>query len=136
MKKLKNKYEPMIIVLYFAIMGFFIAVILATLRHFLDNTPFIKMLEVPAFMSIVGIFIGLIYCEVRFWINSLWISSLLFGILSINLFMFLRPISKLLFKGHIGNLFTVDEYLIATLFGSPLLALLYFSIEKKKPNKS
>jgi len=132
MKKLKNKYEPMVIILYFAIMGFFIAVILATLRHFLDNIPFIKMLEAPAFISIVAIFIGFIYCEVKFWINSLWIGSLLFGILSINLFIFLLPISQLLFKGHIGNLFTIDEYLIATLFGSPLLALLYFSIENRK----
>jgi len=38
-----------------------------------------KGLDAPIFMSAVAIIVGLIYCEVNFWVKNLWIVATLFG---------------------------------------------------------
>ena len=44
MEKLKIKYAPMIIVIYFSVMGLLIAVILSALDDFFGGSPFLKKL--------------------------------------------------------------------------------------------
>ena len=132
MEKLKIKYAPMIIVIYFSVMGLLIAVILSALDDFFGGSPFLKKLTSSVFISILAILIGLIYCEVRFWIRNIWLGSILFGVLSINLFTLLLPISTLLLKGNIGKLPPLDLYLAITIFIGSSLGALYFGIEKKK----
>jgi len=111
MEKIKLKYAPMIIVIYFSVMGLVIAFILSVVRYFLDGTSLMKGIDAPIFMSAIAIIIGLIYCEVNYWVKNLWIGAILFGILSINLFILLLPIPTLVPKGNIGELPPLDIYL-------------------------
>jgi len=79
MEKIKLKYAPMIIVIYFSVMGLVIAFILSVVRYFLDGTSLMKGIDAPIFMSAIAIIIGLIYCEVNYWVKNLWIGAILFG---------------------------------------------------------
>jgi len=136
MEKLKLKYAPMIIVIYFSVMGLIIALLLSTLRYFMDGSSIIKLLEAPLFISMTVILIGLVYCEVSSWIKNLWTGSIIFGILASNLFIFLLPMSSLIFKGEVGSLAPLNLYLALTLFGSPLLGSIYFAIKRRTFNKN
>ena len=135
MGKIKLKYEPMITVTYFSVMGLVIALLLSTLRYFMDGSSIIKLLEAPLFISMTVILIGLVYCEVSSWIKNLWTGSIIFGILASNLFIFLLPMSSLMFNGEVGSLAPLKLYLALTLFGSPLLGSIYFAIKRRTFNK-
>jgi len=60
-------------------MGLVIAFILRVVRYFLDGTSLMKGIDAPIFMSAIAIIIGLIYCEVNYWVKNLWIGAILFG---------------------------------------------------------
>ncbi|WP_324171568.1 hypothetical protein [Sulfurimonas sp.] len=132
MEKIKLKYAPMIIVIYFSVMGLAIALLISVLKYFMEGSSIIKILEAPLSISIIVTLIGLVYCEVSSWIKNLWIGSIIFGILSSNLFIFSLPISSLVFNGEIGALAPLNLYLALTLLGSPLLGSIYFTIKRSK----
>ena len=131
MKKLKIKYAPMIIVIYFSVMGLTISLLLSILRYFMEGSSIMKMLQAPLFISVTVILIGLVYCEVSSWIKNLWIGSIVFGVLSSNLFIFSLPLSSLVYDGNVGDFVPLNLYLALTILGSSLLGSIYFGIKRK-----
>jgi len=126
----------MLVVLYFSIaMIVFIAMPLSAIKNASEGTPFSKTLDAPIFIATVAIFISLVYCEISSLIKNLLLASVLFGAISINIFIGLMLMSSLITHGHIGNI-SFETYFLLTGIGGTALAAIYFGIKTKKFNKT
>jgi hypothetical protein len=125
-----EKYAPLIIVCFYCALGLFIALLLAGVGTFLYGGSYFARIEAPIFMTIYGFLVGIIFCEVRSYINSKLTGSLLFGILSSQLF-FIALFASSLFYGEAPKKPPLDLYLVVSLFFTSTLAVLYFKLVDK-----
>lgn len=128
--KISEKYAPMIIITYFSIsMIIFVAVPLSALKYFLDDVSMVKTLEAPLFIALATIFIGLIYCEISFRIKNVLTASIVFGVISIHLFILMLFMSSLVLNRKIESI-PFDFYLFLIIVLGGLLSIIYYRIKK------
>ena len=131
MNKTIEKYESFFTVLRFVLIGLFTAILLSIIKYFIDDTPVLEILEGPLFISVMAIIVGISYCEVKFYIKNIILASIVFGVISSQLFL-LFLVSFFYFYDDTVRDIPLDWYLVFIGIGSGSLILMYIKIESKK----
>jgi len=131
LNKTIEKYESFFTVLRFVLIGLFTAILLSIIKYFIDDTPVLEILEGPLFISVMAIIVGISYCEVKFYIKNIILASIVFGVISSQLFL-LFLVSFFYFYDDTVRDIPLDWYLVFIGIGSGSLILMYIKIESKK----
>ena len=125
-----NKYQPLIIVLFYTVIGLLVSLILSIVKYVSEGSSILKILEAPAFMAFFTIFMGVIYCEIADRSKNIIFASILFGLIGPQLFLLLN-IGLLWFTEGIIRDIPLDWYLTLSLFLGGSLGALYYGTTKK-----
>jgi len=128
--RLVKKYMPLVIVVYFCTTGLFIAYILGSIKVFFDGGSVFDLLEGHLFLALVAFIVGVIFCEIRTCIKSRFRASLLFGILSGQIYFGCFFVSSIIFEGVFKEI-PFNYYLIVTLILSAGMSVIYVGVERK-----
>ena len=123
-----NKYQPLIIILFYTVMILIISLILSIIKYVTEGGSILEMLEAPAFIAFFAIFMGVIYCEIAYRSKNIIFASILIGP---QLFLLLN-IGLLWFREGIIRDIPLDWYLTLSLLLGGALGALYYGSNSKK----
>ena len=123
--------------LFFTVSMFLLMLFLSFVRFLFEGGTFysiFKRVESGAFLGIVALLCGIVFCEIKAIIQSKILGAFLFGAVSTQLFILCLFISSFLTGGAVKK--TPDDmYLFFVLIFTPLLSVIYFGMVGKTPNK-
>jgi len=128
---MRNKYAPIIVVLFYTVMGLVISLILSIIKYLSKGGSILEMLEAPAFIAFFVVFMGVIYCEIAYRSKNNILASVLFGLIGPQLFLLLN-IGLLWVREGIIRDIPLDWYLTLSLLLGGILGALYYGTTSKQ----
>ena len=130
-KRMNNKYFPLKIALYYAVVGLVVSLVLSVINYFLKGTPILTTLEIPAFLAFFVLFMGVLYCEITYILKNKIVASLLFGFIGSQSFLLFAVGSLWVTKGIIRDV-PIEWYLTFSLSFGALLSVIYYGFTQKQ----
>jgi hypothetical protein len=122
-----QKYEHLFTVVFFILLGLFVSVLLAVVRSLWDGSSIIELLKAPVFLSLTAFAIGLVFCEIKAYIKSKLIASLLFGVVTPIIFFASLFIDSIITDGFIKPM-VIDFYVWLFVILGALSSSIYWGL--------